>query len=427
MIGTLLRISWINLRRDRVAQAMTFALPIMFFSIFATIFGHQGNVTPKIRLPVVDEDRTEYSVRLVKALAAEGALDVQTTSGQSSSDLQGTPLTRADAERLIKAGTVAVAVVLPKGLGESSRFFGQSPASRPAVQILADVSDPIAPQVVGGLLEKVSFTAMPEAMAQQGIAMFEQYGGPLTPAQRESTEHWLTDLAQGRQNAPNAAAANPAFGLPTEIVNVLQPNGGSAATISFYAAGTGVMFLLFSCAGAGGALLDEEESGTLGRLLSGRVGMRGVLVGKWLFLTLLGMAQLTVMFAWGALAFHLPLLAHLPGFIVMTALTAGAAAGFGLVLATMSRSRQQLAGISTILILAMSAVGGSMFPRFLMSETMQKIGLITFNAWALDGYLKVFWREAPLTALWPQAAVLLSLTVVFGVAARLFARRWEAL
>ena len=37
-----------------------------------------------------------------------------------------------------------------------------------------------------------------------------------------------------------------------------------------------------------------------------------------------------------------------------------------------------------------------MFPRFLMTETMQKIGLVTFNAWALDGYLKVFWREAPL-------------------------------
>jgi ABC-2 type transport system permease protein len=58
---------------------------------------------------------------------------------------------------------------------------------------------------------------------------------------------------------------------------------------------------------------------------------------------------------------------------------------------------------------------------------MQKVGLITFNAWALDGYLKVFWREAPLTALWPQAAVLLGLTLVFLGAARLFARRWEAL
>ncbi len=42
-MGTLLRIAWINLRRDRVAQALTFILPIIFFSIFATVFGGQGD------------------------------------------------------------------------------------------------------------------------------------------------------------------------------------------------------------------------------------------------------------------------------------------------------------------------------------------------------------------------------------------------
>ncbi len=114
------------------------------------------------------------------------------------------------------------------------------------------------------------------------------------------------------------------------------------------------------------------------------------------------------MFTWGALVFGLPLLPHLPGFFVMTAFTAAAAAGFGLVLATLSRTRAQLSGLSTIVILTMSALGGSMFPRFLMSETMQKAGLVTFNAWALDGYLKVFWRNSPIIDLWPQVAVLTS-------------------
>ena len=37
-----MRIAWTNLKRDRVAQAMTFLLPIIFFSIFATVFGNQG-------------------------------------------------------------------------------------------------------------------------------------------------------------------------------------------------------------------------------------------------------------------------------------------------------------------------------------------------------------------------------------------------
>jgi len=61
-----------------------------------------------------------------------------------------------------------------------------------------------------------------------------------------------------------------------------------------------------------------------------------------------------------------------------------------------------------------------------MSETMQKFGLLTFNAWALDGYLKVFWRQAPIWQLWPQVLVLLILTAMFLSVARLLARRWEA-
>jgi len=81
--------------------------------------------------------------------------------------------------------------------------------------------------------------------------------------------------------------------------------------------------------------------------------------------------------------------------------------------------------MSTLIILPMSALGGSMFPRFLMSESMQKLGLLTFNGWALDGYLKVFWRDAPVWQLWPQVLVLTTLAVVFMLLARLFARRWE--
>ena len=172
-------------------------------------------------------------------------------------------------------------------------------------------------------------------------------------------------------------------------------------------------------------MLDEAESGTLERLLSINVGMTGLLLGKWLFLSLIGIAQLTVMFLWGQVAFGLPLFAHLPGFLVMTAVTAGAAAALGLVLASVARTRAQLSGFSTILILTMSALGGSMFPQFLMSETMQKMGLLTFNGWALDGYLKVFWRNAAVRELWPQMLVLVVLGAIFLGVARLLGRRWE--
>jgi ABC-2 type transport system permease protein len=295
------------------------------------------------------------------------------------------------------------------------------------VQLLADVSDPVAPQMVQGLLQKVGFTAAPEAMASEGLSMFEKYSGPLTPAQRQSMDRWVALMRQDAAGGGTATAPESQIGLRTAIVNVMKPAEGASPTISFYAAGIGVMFLLFSCAGAGGTLIEEEESGTLGRLVGSRAGMSGVLLGKWLFIAIMGVAQLTVMFTWGAVVFGLPLLPHLGGFFVMSVITAAAAAGFGLLIATLCRTRAQLSGISTILILTMSAIGGSMFPRFLMTETMQKAGLVTFNAWALDGYLKVFWRDAPIIDLWPQVLVLGTLAVVFLAAARVFARRWETL
>jgi len=425
MLLTLLRIGWISMKRDRVVQALTFLLPIMFFSIFALVFSNQADPTSRVRVAIVDEDQTDYSRNLIAALEKEGGLRVTTTTGEGDAQR---PLTRADAEGLIREGDLPVAIVIPKGLGEVSLFGAISAEVTTAtpqvkVQLLADVSDPVAPQVVSGLLQKVAFTAAPVTMAAEGMTMFEQYGGAMTPQQKQILDDWQRS---GGQSGTTADGSSAQMGLPIETINVLQPEGGDTNMVSFYAAGIGVMFLLFSCAGAGGALLDEEEAGTLDRLIGSRAGMTGVLVGKWLFLMMMGVVQLTVMFSWGALMFHLPLLDHLPGFFVMAIATASAAAAFGLVLATISRSRAQLSGLSTIIILAMSAMGGSMFPRFMMSDTMQQIGLVTFNAWALDGFLKVFWYEAPLTQLWPQLAVLFGLAAVFFTLARHFARRWEA-
>jgi linearmycin/streptolysin S transport system permease protein len=424
-MGTLLWVGWTNLRRDRVAQMLTFLLPIVFFSIFATVFGGQGDAsTARIRIAVADEDRSEVSARLVVGLRNEKGLRTQTTADASGT---GAALDRTAAERLVRSGDVPVAVVIPSGLGDAFSKNGFA-GGGPSIQLLSDVSDRIAPQMVLGLLQKVAMTAAPDLLMQGGMHQFEKYAGAMTPQQKAAVDAWLPRLkAQGSSGGSGSGDASAgAMPIGVEVVDVMRTDNRRGSLISFYAAGIGVMFLLFSSVGgAGGALLDEAEAGTLERLLSTNLGMTGVLTGKWILLALIGCLQLTVMFLWGRIAFGLPLFSHLPGFAVMTLITAAAAAAFGLVLATLARSRAQLSGFSTILILTMSALGGSMFPRFLMSETMQKFGLLTFNAWALDGYLKVFWRQAPLWQLWPQVLVLALLTSIFLSTARLLARRWE--
>ena len=421
MILTILKLGWLNLRRDRVAQSLTFVLPIVFFSIFASVFGGQASGTSRIRIAVVDEDHSDLSSRIIEGLKKETGLRVRTGVND---DGTGT-LDRVGGEKLVREGDVPVTVVIPRGLGAdfaSSGFGGGGPS----IELLADVSDKIAPQMVLGLIQKVTMTVAPDLMMQGGLSQFEKHAGALTDQQRTAVQAWLPTLKQQSTSTSTPSDAAAPMGVGVKVVDVMASTSRRGSLVSFYAAGIGVMFLLFSAVGgAGAALLEEIEAGTFERVLSTRIGMTGLLLGKWLFLALIGAAQLVVMFLWGALVFKLPLFSHLPGFAVMTAVTAAAAAALGLVLATLAKSRGQLQGFSTILILTMSALGGSMFPRFLMTETMQKFGLLTFNGWALDGYLKVFWRELPILQLWPQVLVLLILTVVFLSLARVLARRWE--
>ena len=195
--------------------------------------------------------------------------------------------------------------------------------------------------------------------------------------------------------------------------------------VAFYAAGIAVMFMMFSASASAGVLIEETESGTLERLLTTGLGMTQLLGSKWLYVTLMGIAQLAVMFAWARLVFRLDVVPHLPGVIVMSVFTSMCTAAFGMMLATIARTRQQLQGLANIIVLSLSAVGGSMFPRFLMSETLQRMSLVGFNAWALDGFIKVFWREAPVVALLPQVGALAGFTVVFLLVARRMATRWE--
>jgi ABC-2 type transport system permease protein len=428
LIFDVTRTALIALKRDRAALVLSFVLPIAFFSIFAVIFGGQHDSTPKVKLIVVDEDHSEASRELVKALESESSLVVRTKPAtERNSAPAPADYTAATAEAAVKAGDAPVALVIPRGFGQHPIAFGTDEGGS-TIELLNDQSDTIAPQIVMGLLQKAAMTAMPASMAAEGMKYADEYMGGFTPAQRARVDAGLSALKQeqgsgkmGTGNAANDAGA----GIVAVKMRAVVGEDKKSPMISFYAAAIGVMFLLFTASASAGALLDEAESGTLERVLSTRVTMTKLLAGKLVFNTLLAFVQLVVMFLWGWAVFHLDLFSHIPGFVVMGLCTAFAVAAFGMLLASLCHTRAQLGALSTLLILVMSCVGGSMFPRFLMPESMQKAGLLTINAWAIDGFTKVFWRDLPVSALWPQVAVLVAIGVVlFGVARRV-ARRWE--
>ncbi len=420
---------FLNLRHDRAAMILSFVLPVAFFSVFAGVFSGGGrDATRKIQVAIVDEDGSSTSRRLLAALAAEQGLAVL----RAPEEKPGAPeYTRATAEAAVRAGDLPVALIVPKGFGATPLSFGGG-AKGPTLEILSDSADPVAPQVLGGLVQKVAMTAMPGAMARSGVAEVDQWSGGLTPEQKARMDAVIAEIEKEPEVPPGQAAPRVAGapggaggGLIDVTVRDLVGEKKKNPTIAFYAAGLGVMFLLFSAAGAGGALIEEAESGTLDRILATRVSMTKLLLGKLVYLVLLAVSQLTLMFTWGAIFFGVELASHVPGFLIMTFSTAIACATFGLLLASICRSRMQLVALSNLAILLMSALGGSMFPRFLMPEKMQKIGLATLNAWAIDGFQKIFWRDEPVSSLWPQVTVLVGLGIAFFLVARRVARRWQ--
>ena len=420
-----------SLRRDIAALALAFLLPVGFFTIFAVIFGGMHDTVPRVKVIVVDEDGSQASHSLVNALLKEDSLRASTHPEGKQADY-----TAAAAEAAVKAGDVPVALIIPQGWGASPITFGPDEAAGAhKIQLLYDSSDKIAPQVVSGMLQKNAMTSMPATMASMGEKYTEKYLGDLTPEQRKKWADNLAELKNLEQRGAldNSAASSGSsggtgsstFGPVAVETRAVVGETQNKPMISYYAAATGVMFLLFTASGAAGSLLDEADSGTLDRVLSSRISMTTLLGGKLVYHTLLAFLQLAVMFVYGWAVFKLDLWTHVPGFLVMGLSTAFAVAAFGMLLASLAKTRAQLGAISTLLILTMSSLGGSMFPRYLMSDAMQKAGQFTLNSWAIDGFTKVFWRDLPVTALWPQVAVLLGAGTVLFLLARRFARRWE--
>lgn len=374
---------WLSLRRDWLALVLIFVLPIIFFSIMTAVLeqiSDQSSI-PTVKLGVIDHDDSAMTRYIIRQLKAQKDFDVVDLSAASVDRIWD----QQERARLLRDNHLTAIAVFPLNF-QKSQAAGAGRGG--AIELLEDRANPIYAGILAKMLES----------SLRGFAQLALVSAALPPTA--------------------AGAVSP--GIPTVKVERLDVFGQGFGperkiSVAYGAAGNAVLFLLFAMAGSGATLIEEEERGVLERILASGVSVREWLLHKWFFFTLIGTVQVTTMFVWGSLVYHLELFkgTHFWGFLTMTLATALAAAALGILLAAVCRSRTQLAGISTVVIVIMSALGGSMFPRFLMSEHLKTAGLFTFNAWALDGYQKVFWYESGLLALVPQVAVLLALALAF--------------
>jgi len=186
-----------------------------------------------------------------------------------------------------------------------------------------------------------------------------------------------------------------------------------ASAFQLYVPGSAVLFGFFLALTVGVAFVHERRSGTFRRLLAAPVRRPLVLVAKLVPYYLVGLAQMGFLFGLGILVFGMEVGGSALALAILTGAVVFAAVSLGLFIASFGGTERQVGAIGSVCLLVMGLLGGCMVPRALMPASMQKVGLFTPHAWALDGYYDVLVRAGTGLA---DLAIPIAAVLAFGLA-----------
>jgi len=361
---------------DTRALALTFAVPISLITLFAYAFGGAGRSKHEVRpmqLTVVDEDKTDASKNTIAKLDSLKEFEVMQT-------------TLDTAEKLVMKGDEAAIFVFHKGFNDSL-----SAGKKPFIEVKYDAAKETEVSILTGSLtgSLMGFIGNKFAAANT-IKKFDADYPDMDSGMRAGIHaQILRQYSAGdKKDAPKEA-----FITATPLVAEKENSPGLIQAVS----GTAIMMLLFAVVGVGTSMLDEKQEGTLKKLLYSPISPNKILFGKMIYANAVAIFQLTIMFLYAKLVFGLDIFHHLPALVLMILATAYACSSFGVLLASFSKTRQQVQGFSTLIILVMSCIGGSMIPVFIMPDLMRKMAVFSVNYWGIQGFYDIFWRMFPIT------------------------------
>ncbi|SDA09412.1 ABC-2 type transport system permease protein [Methylobacterium sp. UNC378MF] len=400
MIAAAFRVMLLTLLRDRAALVMAFVLPTVIFSIFAAIFSGAIGDRIRIHLGLADLAHTAATTRLADALAADPSLRVTRL-----------PVTDiAAVAQAVRAGEVDVALVLRGDLIAAPSDAAPDAAAQPVV-LIENPAKALATPIALGQLQRVLNEALPDVVLSRIVADVERTG-KIGPDERR-----FLDEAFAEQRAKKEP-----FSFAALVERRSTAAGTANARVSYYAGAITAVFLLFAAMQGAMSLVEERETGLAERLMAGPGGLPVVVLGKFAFLTLQGLVQAGLIFLAAALLYGVEIGPHWPAFLAACLLVSAMAAGLALAACALAASRQQAHLASTFGVLLLSAVGGSMVPRFLMPPWLQEAGWLTPNAWAIEAYQSALGEGFSAAA--PALGVLAALTLGgLGFALALSARR----
>jgi ABC-2 type transport system permease protein len=409
MLNQILALTWKDLKiffKDRGHVVLIFLQPLMFIVVMSYALSglfRAGEDQP-IRILAVIEDRGKQAAVVLRQLDKMKSFQIEKT-------WEGQPITREKAERLVVEGKRNMALIFPS---DFSSILEQTPESREPerTKILVVVDPTTSSQFIEpilgtlqGLVERTTYTAM----MPKGIDYLFERIAPETPAQeRESfksrAEETMSGGLVGRKEPLVTVERTVPPGMRIQkFPDTFQQN---VPGYTIY----GIFWIVSLLANS---VLQEKREGTFRRLLTAPFDRTVMLTGKLVPYYFINLIQLLLMVGISSLLFGMNLGYSPSGLVAVSLAAAATSTGLGIMVAALARTEAQVGGLTVLLLLSLSALGGCFIPRFVMPQWLRMVGLITPHAWALDAYQDLLVRGYTFFEVLPKVGILVAFAVFF--------------
>ncbi len=342
-------------RRDLWASGFAFGFPIAFATAFFFF------LTPA--LSAVSEDSGEpFAVHLATREEAEtslsGQIIDQLVSAGAFEGVQFVRIAYEDAERDVEDGSIDGFIFFPASftadvfLGRGAELVVFSGGNAQAQAHLASIANSMAGTFRTQAVVVTALTGLSGDAVLGAAQMSPASGGRSQDG--ELVEFTVTEV--GDIEPPNAAD----FTVPGYLV----------------------MFVFMAAAFTAQAIAEEREAGTLERLATSGAGPLAIISGKFLSSFYLGVVQVVILGAFGALVFGMKLGESPMATVAVALLMSLASSAFGVMLASLVRTVRATASAAVLVSLVAAPLGGSWWPLFILDDWMRSLALVTPHGWA---------------------------------------------
>ena len=371
--------------RDRNALLMMFLVPMLIISISGLALGGDYEQNIRITVLVVDLDNDEVSRGLVEFLEEIDILDVDMESNEFA------------ARDRVKNQEYGRLIIVPLGFTESV-MTGQDTELLIIVNPIEESSNTVLEKIVEGYANRMSTNVVVVKTASA-------YG---IPVYTEEQILEIVDTAEEFVHPP-----------PVEVtIQSTTSNLVEFSAFTQYVPGFAVMFLMFTTVQIGSvSLIKEHEAGTLRRLVTAPISKAEIIGGKIASTFIRGFVQLTVLIYFGHVVFGLDLGSDILALFVLIAAITLASTGLGVLVAVLVKTADQADSVSLLLVMIMSALGGSWWPLFIEPQFMQDMAHFTITAWAMEGFYDLIYFDLGLNGILEEVGwLVLMMIIFFGIA-----------